>query len=311
MYRKEVQGLSYAIERRRWCERQLDSIIPALERQCSEVVEIQRQLDALYQQRKSKAWWRRRRQIKALHQLELQAAQKLDRIRCQIDNLALDLEKAERRVEAALDAKTSLHALHPNKILHSNIVEAECELDHARTKELLLRRIWHAERSIQTNSESAQAARQRHINAEENAALRLRDVVTAHNAIRAAAREPPRTPVMPYAQVIVSWIVACDESFADYAGITAFPEPPESRCVVPDICGHRKRERALRVCDCSIRRAFETAGVSLKAARRRWHPDRFRACADKSFAQMAGEVLLVVDGMYANRLRHKAGDGRP
>lgn len=96
---------------------------------------------------------------------------------------------------------------------------------------------------------------------------------------------------------IKAWRDAVDAAFADYANMTAFPEPPAL-----GVCrraGCAQGERTLKACACQVERAFSLAKVDLKTERLRWHSDKFgRHIHRDQMMAKATEVFQVVNRMF-------------
>ena len=118
------------------------------------------------------------------------------------------------------------------------------------------------------------------------------------------------------------WHQACTIAFEDKEDLRSFPQPPATPCHNPG-CAVSAHSRALQACQCNIRKLFEgRSRAVLKTDRLLYReyclesrdcrsrpaltpfldPDKFSSVPEDvrdHIQQAAGEVFVVVDGMYS------------
>ncbi|KAK6428026.1 hypothetical protein LTR95_015838 [Oleoguttula sp. CCFEE 5521] len=112
------------------------------------------------------------------------------------------------------------------------------------------------------------------------------------------------TPV-PVSDPVQHWYTYAQLALANYSQLTAFPAPPVIVRCSSMACA--SSGRSLQACECNVRAALERLSVDqLSRVRKRFHPDRFSACAPilrAQFQQMAREVFVVANMLYRGRTR--------
>jgi hypothetical protein len=103
-----------------------------------------------------------------------------------------------------------------------------------------------------------------------------------------------------------AWNLAANEALQDRTTMTTFPDPPASVCS-KERCRLECGQRALDACECNIEAALKLDPEfpeSLKAARIRWHPDKFTVCPEENvelFKKKAAEIFIVVNKLFEAR----------
>ncbi|KAI7360826.1 hypothetical protein KC354_g8561 [Hortaea werneckii] len=107
-----------------------------------------------------------------------------------------------------------------------------------------------------------------------------------------------------------------------YRSLRAFPAPPPIPCPTFPCCPRTNNSttttKILNVCDVFLRETFEALSRDeLRDQRIKWHPDRFSACPEgegggyrEAFQKMAGEVFVVVNGIFERKKREEEEEGR-
>ncbi|GAB1729972.1 hypothetical protein NU195Hw_g4449t1 [Hortaea werneckii] len=100
-----------------------------------------------------------------------------------------------------------------------------------------------------------------------------------------------------------------------YRTLQAFPAPPPIPCSTSPCCKNPATDpsRILQTCDVYLRKTFETLPRDeLRKQRVKWHPDRFSACPREeyreAFRKMAGEVFVVVNGVFEKKKKGEKGE---
>ncbi|KAI6839145.1 hypothetical protein KC332_g4762 [Hortaea werneckii] len=114
-----------------------------------------------------------------------------------------------------------------------------------------------------------------------------------------------------------------------YRSLRAFPAPPPIPCPTFPCCPRTNNSsttttttttttKILNVCDVFLRETFEALSRDeLRDQRIKWHPDRFSACPEgegggyrEAFQKMAGEVFVVVNGVFERKKKEEEEEGR-
>ncbi|KAI7082267.1 hypothetical protein KC356_g8522 [Hortaea werneckii] len=107
-----------------------------------------------------------------------------------------------------------------------------------------------------------------------------------------------------------------------YRTLQSFPAPPPIPCPTFPCCAQTNSTsstaKILNVCDVFLRETFEALSRNeLRDQRAKWHPDRFSACPEgegggerEAFRKMAGEVFVVVNGVFERRKKEEEEEGR-
>ncbi|KAK3672399.1 hypothetical protein LTR78_007706 [Recurvomyces mirabilis] len=119
-----------------------------------------------------------------------------------------------------------------------------------------------------------------------------------------ASRRPATGPAQATAASTsaATFFAAAEKAFANYAAMTAFPEPPAIPCYK---CQAGAQQRALQGCEHNIRSTFSSlSAAKLKLWRAKFHPDRFCAIADLKLREeckrKAQEVFVVLSEMISS-----------
>lgn len=123
-------------------------------------------------------------------------------------------------------------------------------------------------------------------------------------------------PTKPYgtltpARATLEWRTRLLETWPApfYRTLQAFPAPPPIPCSASPCCTRTGTQRILKFCDEYLRKTFATLSKDeLRIQRIKWHPDRFSACPGAAahvgaYKRMAGEVFVVVNAVYEEKMR--------